>query len=115
MNSYFVYMMSNYTNSVLYIGVTNDLVRRTAEHKSHIIDGFTNKYNCNKLVYYEEFENISDAIQREKQLKRWHREWKNNIVATLNPQWSDLAESIGITEEIINSVIEHYKMINGGE
>ena len=58
MNSYYVYMMANYTNSVLYIGVTNDLVRRTAEHKSHVIDGFTSRNNCKKLVYYEEFEHI---------------------------------------------------------
>ena len=72
-------MMSNYTNSVLYIGVTNDLVRRVAEHKGHVNDGFTARYNCKKLVYFDDFENVNDAISREKQLKRWHRDWKNNL------------------------------------
>ena len=92
MNSYYVYMMANYTNSVLYIGVTNDLVRRTAEHKSHVIDGFTSRYNCKKLVYYEECNDIGAAIIREKQLKNWHRDWKNNLVNQINPEWKDLSE-----------------------
>ena len=69
MKTYYVYMMSNYTNNVLYIGVTNDLVRRVAEHKAHVNDGFTAKYNCNKLVYFDDFENVEDAISREKAIE----------------------------------------------
>ena len=102
-------MMSNYTNSVLYIGVTNDLVRRVAEHKGHVNDGFTARYNCKKLVYFDDFENVNDAISREKQLKRWHRDWKNNLVTEMNPQWNDLSEEIGVTDEILESVAEYYK------
>lgn len=111
MKTYYVYMMSNYTNNVLYIGVTNDLVRRVAEHKAHVNDGFTAKYNCKKLVYFEDFENVEDAISREKQLKQWYRDWKNNLVAEMNPQWKDLAEEVGVDDEIIESVSDYYKSL----
>jgi putative endonuclease len=76
---------------VLYIGVTNDLYRRIEEHKSCEIKGFTQKYNCDKLVYFEAFDYIEDAIAREKQLKNWKREWKNKLIETTNPDWKDLS------------------------
>ena len=88
---YWVYFMANAYNNVLYIGITNDLFRRVYEHKSHKIKGFSYKYNCDKLVYFEEFSYVNDAILREKQLKNWKREWKNNLVNTINPDWSDLS------------------------
>ena len=72
--------MANYTNSVLYIGVTNDLVRRTAEHKSHVIDGFTSRYNCKKLVYYEECFSIKEAFLREKQVQGWSRKKREALI-----------------------------------
>jgi putative endonuclease len=92
--------MSNYDNSVLYIGVTNNLVRRVSEHiEKQKLKGkkkpFTFKYNCNRLVYYEDFNSINQAIEREKQLKNWKREWKNELVERRNPNWSDLSRMIG--------------------
>lgn len=75
----------------MHIGLTNDLNRRLFEHQNKLIDGFTKKYNVNKLVYYELFYNINDAIHREKELKKWRREKKNNLVAQLNPEWLDLS------------------------
>ena len=82
--------MANKSNSVLYIGVTSDLQKRVEQHKMHIHEGFTDKYNCEKLVYFEECNDIQIAIAREKQLKNWHREWKNNLVKQMNPDWKDL-------------------------
>ena|ERR1035437_2105509 len=102
----FVYFMSNAYNNVLYIGVTNNLIRRIAEHKAKINKGFTYKYNCDKLVYYEEFDLIVEAIAREKQLKNWKREWKNELVNTKNPDWKDLSVSIGVTEQDIEATKE---------
>ncbi len=84
--------MSNKNKNVFYVGVTNNLERRVFEHKTGIIEGFTKKYNCKELVYYEEFQNITDAISREKQLKNWHREWKINLIKTLNPDFIDLSK-----------------------
>jgi len=97
----FVYFMCNTYNNGLYIGVTNNLTRRVAEHKAKVNKGFTYKYNCDKLVYYEAFEFIMEAIAREKELKNWKREWKNELVNTMNPDWTDLSEPIGVTEELI--------------
>ena len=91
-NTYYIYMMTNYTNKVLYIGVTNDLERRVREHKSGLIPGFTQKYNCKKLVYYESFSDIEQAIRREKLLKEYRREKKNQLVESINPDWKDLSE-----------------------
>ena len=105
----YVYFMSNNYNNVLYIGVTNNLTRRVAEHKAKINKGFTYKYNCDKLVYYEKFDLIVEAIAREKQLKNWKREWKNELVVKQNVRWEDLSDSIGVTEELINAVKEFYK------
>lgn len=89
---YFVYILSNQNNNVLYIGVTNDLARRCLEHKNKLTDGFTKNYHINKLVYYEEYDNPYDAISREKQLKNWHRQWKVNLVESVNKNWEDLSK-----------------------
>lgn len=90
MNSGYVYILSNYKRNVFYIGVTNNLERRLAEHKESIGSKFTEKYKCKYLVYYEQFSNIEDAIRREKQLKNWHREWKINLIKSMNPDLKDL-------------------------
>ena len=89
--SYYVYIMTNYRMTVLYIGVTNDLERRVYEHKKKLADGFTKKYNVDRLVYFEETDDVTVAIEREKQLKRWVRRRKAALVATMNPEWRDLA------------------------
>lgn len=86
--------MTNKPNGILYIGVTNDLIRRVALHKQEIVEGFTKKYHLHKLVFYEQYVNISEAIAREKQLKNWHRDWKINLITSQNPQWRDLFEEL---------------------
>jgi len=86
---YYVYIMASKTGT-LYTGVTNNLVRRIYEHKNDLIDGFSKKYSCHKLVYYEQCTDISVAISREKQLKKWRREKKENLIKTINPSWKDL-------------------------
>ena len=88
----YVYFMTNKSNGVLYIGVTSDLCKRVTQHKKHEYEGFTDKYNCVKLVYFEECNDIKAAIAREKQLKNWCREWKNKLVDDFNKDWLDLAE-----------------------
>ena len=93
---FYVYMMSNWNNKVLYIGITNNLQRRVYEHKNKLLKGFTSKYNVDKLVYFEEFSEPKVAITREKQLKGWKREKKNQLIETVNSEWSDL--SIGFIE-----------------
>lgn len=92
MKSYYVYILSNITNAVLYIGVTNNLERRIYEHKNKLIPGFTKKYNVSKLVYFEEFQEITDAIAAEKKLKGWTRIKKANLITSENPTWKDLSE-----------------------
>jgi len=91
-NSYFIYIMSSYSG-VLYIGVTNNLQRRAYEHKQELVEGFSKKYKCNKLVYFEEYKDIKQAIEREKQLKRWNRKKKEWLIKKLNPDFKDLSES----------------------
>jgi len=91
---YYVYITTNRPRGVPYIGVTNDILRRSDEHKSGCIEGFTKRYKLNKLVYAESFENIEDAITRKKQLKNWHRQWKINHIESTNPEWLDLYNSI---------------------
>ena len=86
-------MMTNWNNNVLYIGVTNDLIRRTFEHKSRTVPSFTMRYNLDRLVYYEEYNDIRLAIEREKQLKGWKRERKNQLVNEFNRDWLDLSKS----------------------
>jgi len=81
-------------SKVLYIGVTNDLIRRVEEHKNEIVDGFSKKYKTKNLVYYEWFTQIKDAIGREKQLKNWHRQWKINLVEESNPDWRDIYQDL---------------------
>lgn len=89
---YFVYMLTNKTNTVLYIGVTNNLERRLYEHKNKLLDGFTKKYHLYKLVYFETTTDIKAAIAREKQLKGWTRSRKNALIESINPAWQDLSE-----------------------
>ncbi|CDE92236.1 uncharacterized protein BN791_01048 [Fusobacterium sp. CAG:815] len=87
---YYVYILANKNNSTIYIGVTNDLVRRIYEHKNNVVKGFTQKYNVHKLVYFEQTENIENAIIREKQLKNYSRERKEELINNVNPNWEDL-------------------------
>ena len=89
---YYVYIMTNWNNKVLYTGITNDLERRIYEHKNKLIEGFTKKYNVNKLVYYECTTDVYSAITREKQIKGWTRQKKNELVQSVNPEWRDLSE-----------------------
>jgi len=91
MQEYYVYMLTNTFRNVLYIGFTNNIRRRVYEHKRKLVNGFTSKYNCTKLVWYEKFTDVYLAIAREKQLKTWQRSWKNNSVEMLNPNWHDIA------------------------
>ena len=86
--------MTNYNKTTLYIGVTNNLVRRVYEHKHKLVDGFTKRYNMTILVYYEVFDNIENAIIREKQLKAGSRQKKIDLINSLNPSWQDLYNSI---------------------
>jgi len=88
---YFVYMVASNKNEALYIGVTNDLPRRVWEHRQGEVPGFTTKYHCSRLVYFESCGDVRSAIEREKQFKRWRREKKDKLVATMNPNWDDLA------------------------
>ena len=93
MKTYYVYILSNQTDTTLYIGVTNNLERRIYEHKNKIVDGFTAKYNLNKLVYFEEATDAISAIEREKQLKGWTRKRKEKLINHSNPNWVDLSLS----------------------
>ena len=88
---YFVYILTNKTNKVLYTGVTNNLERRLYEHKNHLVDGFSSKYNTNKLVYYEVSESVESAIAREKQIKAYRRDKKIALINELNSEWKDLS------------------------
>ncbi len=88
---YYVYILANKTNSVVYIGVTGDLMRRLWEHKNDALDGFTKRYHVHKLVYYECFAQVQEAIDREKQLKGWRRAKKNDLIESVNPTWEELA------------------------
>ena len=91
---YYVYILSSVNNKVVYVGVTNDLVRRIYEHKEKLVDGFTKKYNVSKLVYFEQTTDVNSAIKREKQLKSFTRVKKNNLINSKNPNWEDLYPSI---------------------
>lgn len=87
---YFVYILSNPSNRVLYVGVTSDLERRVHEHKAKLVPGFTVRYNVTKLVYFEETEDVRVALEREKQIKSWRRSRKNDLVRQVNPGWMEL-------------------------
>jgi len=91
---YYVYVITNEAVSTFYIGVTNNLIRRVFEHKDEVIDGFSKKYKLHKLVYYETVLGPLEAIEREKQLKRWHRNWKINLIKSVNPNFDDLYENL---------------------
>jgi len=88
---YYVYLLTNWNNKVIYLGVTNNLERRLYEHKNKLVKGFTEKYNVNKLVYFEETQDVTAAIAREKEIKKWRREKKNQLVNRMNPNWKDLS------------------------
>ena len=89
---YFVYLLTNWDDSVLYIGVTSNLPRRLYEHRNGLADGFTKKYNVHKLVYFEQTNDVYSALSREKQLKKWSRKKKNDLVQSTNPTWRDLSK-----------------------
>ena len=110
MTIYVVYILTNKKNSSLYIGVTNNLRRRIIEHKLGIIEGFSKTYNLKKLIYFEQFECIEDAINREKKLKNWHRDWKINLIKEKNPYWSDLYIKVygPIDKEYQNYILNYH-------
>ena len=87
---YFVYVLTNAGHSILYVGVTSDLPRRLFEHKEGLFEGFTKKYGLAKLIYAEAFDDINQAIHREKCIKRWKREWKENLINENNPDWLEI-------------------------
>ncbi len=93
-NDYYIYILTNIHNNLLYVGVTNDIVRRVCEHKSHSIEGFTQKYKIDKCVYVETYSNINEAIAREKQLKGWTRKKKFALISEQNPTLDDLFDGI---------------------
>ena len=94
MDTYFVYILTNWNNKVMYIGVTNNLARRIYEHKNKLAEGFTKRYNVNKLVYFETTPDVRAAIEREKQLKGWVRKRKDALVESENPEWKDLSDEL---------------------
>ena len=94
MNTYYVYIMASSNNRTLYIGMTNNLIRRVYEHRNGLIDGFTKKYNCHKLVWFQETNSIESAITKEKQMKNWIRQYKENVINEMNPDWKDLYDEI---------------------
>jgi putative endonuclease len=91
---YFVYILASKRYGTLYVGVTNDVTRRTWEHKQKLVEGFTKKYGVHMLVYYETFTDVVEAIAREKRLKRWHRTWKIELIQRQNPEWRDLYDDL---------------------
>ncbi|MEZ5813187.1 MAG: GIY-YIG nuclease family protein [Alphaproteobacteria bacterium] len=87
---YFVYMLTNFKKNVLYIGLTGNLAERVAQHKSGQVEGFTRKYNVNSLIYFEQFDDITEAKARERNLKKWKRDWKEKLVNQSNPEWNEI-------------------------
>lgn len=104
-----VYILTNKNKTTFYIGVTRNLKRRVAEHKLHINKGFSYRYNTDMLVYYEVFNRFEDGIHREKQLKKWRKEWKTRLINDFNPSWDDLSNAIGLDTDYIQSVKEAYE------
>ena len=94
MNSYYVYILASKRNGTLYIGITNNLLKRIDQHKKDIIEGFTKRYKVHILVYFEETSDIKVAISREKQIKKWHRDWKLKLIESKNPNWKDLYDEL---------------------
>jgi len=99
MKNYFVYILTNQSRNTLYVGMTNNLEYRLAQHRAGIHDGFTKKYKLTRLVYFEETLRVDDAIRREKQLKNWHRQWKINLIESMNARWSDLSPTARMDAE----------------
>lgn len=91
---FYVYVLTNRPYGTLYVGVTNDLVRRTWEHRNDAVPGFTREHGLHRLVWYEQHATALDAIRREKLIKKWHRDWKVNLIQRMNPGWEDLFDSI---------------------
>jgi len=89
MDTYYVYIMASKKDGTLYIGITNNLIRRAHEHKNDLVEGFTKKYDIHNLVYYAQHNDIYTAIDREKKLKKWNRQWKINLIEKHNPNWKD--------------------------
>ncbi|WP_306029912.1 GIY-YIG nuclease family protein [Stappia sp. MMSF_3263] len=94
--AYFVYILASRRNGTFYVGVTNDLARRIHEHRTGTVDGFTRRHGVSRLVYYETYPAILDAISREKRLKRWNRAWKIQAIDAFNPQWDDLYGTLNL-------------------
>ncbi|MDP2277339.1 MAG: GIY-YIG nuclease family protein [Nitrospirota bacterium] len=94
MKRFYVYILCNKRNGTLYTGITSDLIKRIYEHKNNLVDGFTEKYNVHRLIWYEIHESAESAINREKQIKKWKRAWKLELIERHNPQWDDLYESL---------------------
>jgi len=92
--AYYVYLLASGRHGTLYVGITNDLVRRIHEHRTDVIDGFTKRYRVHNLVHFEIFDDPRSAIEREKKLKRWRREWKVALFAETNPEWRDLYDDL---------------------
>ena len=92
--SYYVYILASRIGGTLYIGITNDLVRRVFEHKSDAVDGFTKRHGVKRLIYFERCDDIENAIRREKRLKQWNRAWKVRLIESVNPNWDDLYPAI---------------------
>ena len=90
MNEYYVYILASKQNGTLYTGVTSDIIKRVHEHKNGFVDSFTKRYSVHKLVYFEQTNDVESAIQREKRLKKWNRQWKVDLIEKSNPQWRDL-------------------------
>jgi putative endonuclease len=91
---YYVYLLASRKHGTLYVGVTNNLVRRIYQHKTHAVRGFSSRYNVHLLVWFESYDDPESAIAREKEIKKWRREWKVNLIEQSNPEWIDLYESI---------------------
>lgn len=90
LKTYYVYILASKRNGTLYVGITDNLIKRVWQHKNDIVEGFTKKYNCHHLVYYEQTNEVMAALEREKQIKKWKRQWKLELIEKQNPEWKDL-------------------------
>ncbi|MGB9714791.1 MAG: GIY-YIG nuclease family protein [Thermodesulfovibrionales bacterium] len=101
--TFYVYILSSKRNGTLYIGVTSDLIKRVWEHKEKLVKGFTERYNVDKLLYYEQFQDVESAIKREKRLKKYNRKWKLNLIEKFNPEWKDLYDVLisGLPDRVV--------------
>ena len=99
---YYVYILANKKNGTLYIGVTSDLIKRVWEHKNKVVKGFTKKYTVDKLVYFEQYHDPTNAIKREKRLKKYNRKWKMELIEKENPEWRDLYKELltGLPDQV---------------